>query len=259
MGRGNKRLAFRRNRAVAMQGAMAASGKAKGVWRILRGLGMALGVLVAIPLVLTPLYLVVDPVSVPMLARQLTGQPVEREWRALADISDRLKASVILSEDGQFCRHNGVDMGALRDEVKKYLAGEPARGASTITMQVARNLFLWNGQSVLRKALEVPLALYIDLVMPKHRIMEIYLNIAEWGPEGQFGVAAGARRAFGREPQNLDWQTATLLVTALPNPVVRQPGRATPGMRRIAGIIERRVKEYGARAACVGENGQLAL
>ena len=70
-------------------------------------------------------------------------------------------------------------------------------GASTITMQVARNLFLWNGQSVVRKALEIPLALYIDLVMPKRRIMEIYLNIAEWGPGGQFGVAAGAETAFG--------------------------------------------------------------
>src|SRR5690606_30413529 len=194
---------------------------------------------------LTPVYLVVDPVSVPMLERYVTGRPVVREWRDLADISDRLKASVILSEDGQFCRHWGVDFGALRDEVQNFMAGEDARGASTITMQVARNLFLWNGQSVVRKALEVPLAFYIDLVLPKKRIMEIYLNIAEWGPEGQFGVAAGARRAFGIEPQNLDWRTATLLVTALPNPLLRQPARPSAGMLRIAGIIEARVAQYG--------------
>nr|WP_314257021.1 transglycosylase domain-containing protein [uncultured Devosia sp.] len=233
--------------------------KAKGIWRLLRPLALIVATLVAIPVVLTPVYLVVDPISVPMIERYLTGRPVVREWRDIGDISDRLKASVILSEDGQFCRHWGVDFGALREEVERYIEGEDARGASTITMQVSRNLFLWNSPSVIRKALEVPLALYVDLVLPKHRIMEIYLNIAEWGPEGQFGVAAGAQRAFGVEPQNLDWRTATLLVTALPNPMLRQPGRPSQGMLRIAGIIEGRVMEYGTRANCVGEGGSLSL
>jgi monofunctional glycosyltransferase len=233
--------------------------KLKGIWALLRNLGIALAVVIAMPIVLTPLYLVVNPVSVPMASRLLTARPMDRQWRNIDDISDRLKASVILSEDGQFCRHWGVDVGALRDEVERFMAGEDARGASTITMQVARNLFLWNRQSVVRKALEVPLAVYIDLVLPKKRIMEIYLNIAEWGPEGQFGIAAGAERAFGIEPQNLDWRTATLLVTALPNPMLRQPGRPSAGMVRIAGIIETRVREYGARASCVGKDGQLAL
>ena len=238
---------------------MARRRKPKGIWRFLRGFVIALAILVAIPPVLTPLYLVVDPVSVPMLERYLTGRPVDRRWRDISDISDRLKAAVILSEDGQFCRHWGVDLGALREEAERFMDGEDARGASTITMQVARNLFLWNGQSVVRKALEVPLAVYIDLIMPKRRIVEIYLNIAEWGPEGQFGVAAGAQRAFGIEPQNLDWRTATLLVTALPNPMLRQPGRPSAGMVRIAGIIESRVVEYGERASCAGEGGRLAL
>lgn len=233
--------------------------KATGIWRILRGVGTTLLALLAIPVVLTPVYLFLPPISVPMLERYLTGRPVVREWRPIGQISDRLKASVILSEDGQFCRHWGIDVGALQDEVERFMAGEDARGASTITMQVARNLFLWNGQSIVRKALEVPLALYIDLVLPKKRIMEIYLNIAEWGPEGQFGVAAGAERAFGIEPQNLDWRTATLLVTALPNPMLRQPGRPSNGMLRIAATVENRVGQYGERAACVGENGRLAL
>jgi monofunctional biosynthetic peptidoglycan transglycosylase len=204
-------------------------------------------------------YLVVDPISVPMIERYVTGRPVVREWRDIDDVSDRLKAAVILSEDGQFCRHWGVDFGALRDEVEDFVAGEDARGASTITMQVARNLFLWNGQSVVRKALEIPLALWIDLVMPKRRIMEIYLNIAEWGPEGQFGVAAGAKFAFGVEPQNLDYRTATLLVTALPNPLLRRPGRPSATMLRIAAIVEDRVKQYGERASCVGDGGRLSL
>jgi monofunctional biosynthetic peptidoglycan transglycosylase len=231
----------------------------QGIWRILRiPLGI-LAVLVAIPVILTPVYIFVAPVSVPMLERYLTGRPVDRQWRAIDDISDRLKASVILSEDGQFCRHWGVDFGALREEVENYMAGADARGASTITMQVARNLFLWNGQSIIRKALEVPLALYIDLVMPKKRIMEIYLNIAEWGPEGQFGIAAGAGRAFGIEPQNLDWRTATLLVTALPNPMLRQPAQPSANMNRIAAIVQNRAMEYGDRAACVGKDGRLDL
>ena len=238
---------------------MARRRKAKGIWRILRAAGLLLAVLVAIPIVLTPVYLFVDPVSVPMLERYLTGRPVDREWRDIDEISDRLKAAVILSEDGQFCRHWGVDFGALRDEVENFMAGQDARGASTITMQVARNLFLWNGQSPIRKALEVPLAIYIDLVLPKRRIMEIYLNLAEWGPEGQFGIAAGARRAFGIVPQNLDRRVATLLVTALPNPLLRQPAQPSTGMLRIAGIIEKRVAEYGDRASCVGEGGRLAL
>jgi len=231
----------------------------RSIWRWLRIPLLLLAVLAATPLLLTPLYLVVDPVSVPMLQRYVTGRPVVRQWRGIDDISDRLKAAVVMSEDGQFCRHHGVDLNALRHEIERFLAGGDARGASTITMQVARNLFLWNEPSVLRKALEVPLALYVDLVLPKRRIMEIYLNIAEWGPEGQFGVVAGARRAFDIVPQNLDWRTAALLVTALPNPLLRQPGRPSAGMLRIAATIEQRARQYGQRAACVGPGGRLAL
>jgi monofunctional glycosyltransferase len=229
------------------------------IWRTLRIPLRILAVLVAIPLVLTPVYLVVPPLSVPMLARMLTGQPMDRDWRPIDGISDRLKAAVILSEDGQFCRHWGMDVAALQEEVGNYLAGREARGASTITMQVARNLFLWNHPSAIRKALEVPLALYIDLIMPKRRIMEIYLNIAEWGPEGQFGVVAGSYHAFGREPQNLDWATAALLAVTLPNPHLRDPAAPSAGLRRVAGIVAERAQQYGERAACVGRDGRLAL
>ena len=238
---------------------MARRSKPKGIWRILRPLGVLVAIVVAIPLLLTLVYLIMDPVSVPMLERYVTGRPVVRQWRDIEDISDRLKAAVVLSEDGQFCRHWGVDLGALRDEVERYMAGEDARGASTITMQVARNLFLWNGQSVVRKALEVPLALYVDLVLPKRRIMEIYLNIAEWGPEGQFGVVAGSYYAFGREPQNLDWRTAGLLAVTLPNPHLRNPGAPNAGLSRLAYLAARRGQQFGDRASCVGAGGRLAL
>jgi len=227
--------------------------------RLVRVLLVVVAGLAAIPIVLTPVYLVVDPVSVPMALRMLGGQQVVREWRPIGQISDRLKAAVILSEDGQFCRHLGVDLRALKDEAELMLAGKPFRGASTLTMQVARNLFLGTGASIVRKALEVPLAFYVDLVLPKRRIMEIYLNIAEWGPDGQFGIEAGAKAAFGTDADALSWERASLLAVTLPNPIVRRPARPTSGLRRVAAIVEQRAKQYGERADCVGENGRLAL
>jgi monofunctional biosynthetic peptidoglycan transglycosylase len=233
--------------------------KRRGFGRFVRGALIVLALLIAIPVVLTPVYLVLDPVSVPMLERYVTGRPVIREWRPIGRISDRLKAAVILSEDGQFCRHWGVDVRALKDEIDLFLAGKEFRGASTITMQVARNLFLTNQQFALRKALEVPLALYIDLILPKRRVMEIYLNIAEWGPNGQFGVEAGARAAFGTDADALSWDRASLLAVALPNPIERTPGRPSSGLRRVAQIVETRARQYGERANCVGESGKLAL
>jgi monofunctional biosynthetic peptidoglycan transglycosylase len=174
------------------------AGRRKRSWKFWLAVPLMLvAALVAIPLVLVPLYWVVPPVSTLMVSRYVTGQPVTRVWRDIDEISDRLKTAVVLSEDGQFCSHHGVDVAALRAEIDNFLAGKEARGASTITMQVARNLFLWNDRSVVRKVLEVPLAVYIDLVLPKRRIMEIYLNIAEWGPDGQFGVEAGISPGSG--------------------------------------------------------------
>jgi monofunctional biosynthetic peptidoglycan transglycosylase len=229
------------------------------LWRAIRAVLFVLAGLCAIPLVLVPLYSVVNPVTVPMLERYVTGRPVVREWRNIDDISDRLKAAVVMSEDGQFCRHFGVDLGALRGEIEDFLAGRPVRGASTITMQLAKNLFLWNDRSYIRKVIEMPLAVYIDLVLSKERILELYLNIAEWGPNGEFGVAAGARTAFGIEPQNLSWDHASLLTTALPNPHIRHPGAPTANLRRVAAIIEDRARQYGQRAACAAQGGVLAL
>ena len=211
----------------------------------------ALAVVITIPLVLVPLYWVVPPVSTLMLSRYVTGQPVTRIWRDIDEISDRLKTAVVLSEDGQFCSHHGVDVAALRAEVESFLAGQDARGASTITMQVARNLFLWNGRSVVRKALEVPLAIYIDLVLPKRRIMEIYLNIAEWGPNGQFGVEAGAQAAFGTTAENFTWRNAALLAVTLPNPHLRRPGHPGAGLMSVAGIVEARARRFSDHASCL--------
>jgi len=213
---------------------------------------LVLAVLVAIPVVLVPLYIFVDPISVPMLTRMMTGQPMTRHWRDSDQISDRLKASVIMSEDGQFCRHWGIDVSALRAEVNDLLAGKPARGASTITMQVARNLFLWNDRSFIRKGLEVPLAVYVDLVLSKQRIMEIYLNIAEWGPNGRYGVEAGAEAAFGTDASALTWNQAALLTVVLPNPVERLASKPSTHLRQVAAIVESRARTASAqRVGCV--------
>src|SRR5206468_6550747 len=150
-----------------------------------------------------------------------TAQPVTRQWADLGAMSPWLPRSVVAAEDAKFCNHHGVDWGALRDVIDDAEDGEVTRGGSTITQQVAKNLFLWQGRSVIRKALEFPLAVWIDLVLPKRRVLEIYLNIAELGPDGQFGVQAGSAYAFGRPASSLGPREAALLAAILPNPVVR--------------------------------------
>jgi len=240
-----------------MSGSKRAWGKTARRW--LKRLGVALGLVVLVPLLLVPLYGFVAPISIPMLERYLTGRPVIRDWQGIDQVSDRLKAAVVMSEDGQFCRHWGIDLGALRAELRDLMNGESPRGASTITMQVARNLFLWNDRSYLRKALEIPLALYIDLVLPKRRIMEIYLNIAEWGPNGQFGIAAGTQTAFGTGPESLSWGRAALMAVALPNPVLRLPARPTRHVQRVAEIVEARARQGANRIGCLYPSGRVSL
>jgi monofunctional biosynthetic peptidoglycan transglycosylase len=125
------------------------------------------------------------------------------------------------------------------------------RGGSTVTQQVAKNLFLWPGRSYVRKVLEFPLALWIDLVLPKRRILEIYLNIAEWGPKGQFGVEAGSRYAFGKPARELSRYQAALLAAVLPNPLKRNAHSPGPGLRRLAGLYVARASRAPAAANCL--------
>ena len=209
--------------------------------------------LIALPLVLTLLYALpfVRPVSTLMLWDVVTFQGYTRQWRAIEDISPNLKNSVIMSEDGQFCFHHGIDLGELRGVLQDALDGESPRGASTITMQVAKNLFLWNGRSLLRKALELPLAAYIDLVLSKRRIMEIYLNIAEWGPDSTYGINAGVDRAFGIDAKSMSARQAALMTVILPNPILRNPAKATRGLTSIARIVERRARAAGDYVGCI--------
>jgi len=192
-------------------------------------------VALALPYLLAPLYRMGHPVSTLMVWRWLKGAPVSRQWIDLHAMSPYLPRSVVAAEDAKFCIHHGIDWDALNDVIEDAEEGEVTRGGSTITQQVAKNLFLWSGRSFVRKALEFPLALWIDFVLPKQRILEIYLNIAELGPSGQFGANAGAKYAFGRPASNLSPHEAALLASILPNPVKRSARNPGPGVRRLAG------------------------
>jgi monofunctional biosynthetic peptidoglycan transglycosylase len=208
--------------------------------------------LLLLPYVLTPLYLVGQPVSTPMLWRWSTVAPVTRKWLPIATISPALILAVIVAEDARFCSHNGIDLQELREAIEAADDLAEARGGSTITQQVAKNLFLWPGRNFVRKGLELPLALWIDLVMPKRRILEIYLNIAEWGPHGEFGAEAGAQHAFGRSAKNLTPDQAARMAAVLPNPHRRNAGRPGPGLRRLAGIYAGRARAAPELDRCIG-------
>jgi monofunctional glycosyltransferase len=215
------------------------------LFKILLYLALALAVCV---IALVFIYRSVAPTSTLMLARWAEGKPYERVYVPLDQISPKLRVAVIASEDALFCRHHGVDWGALREVIDSADEDGPSRGASTIAMQTAKNLFLWPSRSLARKAIEIPLALMIDFVWPKRRVLEVYLNIAEWG-EGVFGAEAAARRYFQKNADRLDLRQAALLAAALPNPHLRNPGRPTRQLDRRAGTIAARTRS--ADAACV--------
>lgn len=206
--------------------------------------------IVLLPPVLTLLWAVVPPISTLMLARYVQGLWVDRDYVSLDAISPHLVRSVVASEDARFCQHGGVDWEALESQIAALNDGDDVRGASTITMQVAKNLFLWNDRSYVRKAVELPLALMIDAMLTKRRILEIYLNIAEWG-EGVFGAEAAAQAWFGKPAKDLDRTEAARLATALPNPIARNPARPRPGHDRLARINRGRAAAIEPHLDCI--------
>lgn len=212
------------------------------LWRLVQVVAIALALVLLLPYLLVPLYRVVDPVSTLMLWRRATGARVARTVVTLDRIAPVLSATVIASEDAHFCTHHGVDWGVIRDAIEEADDLSEARGGSTITQQLAKNLFLWGGRSYLRKTLELPLSFWIDLVLPKRRILEIYLNIAEWGPSGQFGAEAGSRYAFGRLARDVSAREAATLAAVLPNPHRRSARIPGPAVRRLAGVLEARAR-----------------
>jgi len=205
---------------------------------------------------LSVLYRFVPPsYSALMLWRMASGIQTDYRWRPLNRISNNLAYAVIASEDGRFCQHNGVDWQAVEtvwEDFQRSASNRP-RGASTIPMQVARNLFLWPSRNYLRKALEVPIAYLIDMIWTKRRMIEIYLNIVEWGP-GIYGAEAASRFYFGHDAANLNRAQAALLAATLPNPIARNPARPSRKLGRLANSVQKRLRSIKVRAACIFSN-----
>lgn len=214
----------------------------------LRRIALVLSVIAAFPFALTIVYAVVPPVSTLMLARWVTLRPVDRDWVPLEAIDRSLPRAVVVAEDARFCQHGGVDWGAIREV---FLAeGGPDRGASTIAMQVAKNLFLWQGGAYLRKPIEIVLAQWIDLVWTKRRIIEVYLNTVEMGPNGTFGAQAASRRAFDRDAGALTERQSALLAAGLPNPHTRDAAKPSRAQTRWAGTVAARARSGGGLFDC---------
>ena len=177
-----------------------------------RQIAMIAAAIIVLPYVLIILYVpsFIHPISTLMLRDLVLLRGYDRQWVSFDNISPNLVQSVMMSEDGQFCIHDGVDWMQMRGVVNDALEGESTRGASTIPMQTAKNLFLWNGRSFIRKGMELPLALVADFVWSKRRMMELYLNVAEWGP-GIYGAEAAAQHHFGVSAAKLSRRQAALL------------------------------------------------
>jgi monofunctional biosynthetic peptidoglycan transglycosylase len=227
--------------------------RGRRLWRWLWRGAVGVVAIALVPVILTLVYLppAVHPLSTLMMKDLATLSGYDRRWAPLDEIGDRLVHSVMMSEDGQFCSHHGIDLGEFRVVIDDFLSGEPTRGGSTITMQTVKNLYLWHGRSYVRKAIELPYSIYLDLVMPKRRIMEIYLNIAEWGP-GIYGAEAASQHHFGRPSSELTARQAALLAVTLPSPLTRTPGQPSASLSRLAATIERRAAGAGGYVGCLG-------
>ncbi|GJE58183.1 Biosynthetic peptidoglycan transglycosylase [Methylobacterium trifolii] len=199
-------------------------------------------------LTLALVYSAVSPPSTLMLGRWLTLQPVAHEAVPLARIAPALVQAVMTAEDQRFCLHRGVDFGALREVVEDE--DSPSRGASTLSMQTVKNVFLWPGRSYVRKALEIPMALAMDALWGKRRMMETYLNVAEWG-DGIYGAQAAARHWFRKDARDLGRGEAALLAAVLPNPIARSAGQPSRGVRALAARIQARMGQVEGLMGCL--------
>lgn len=196
-------------------------------------------------------YRFVDPpLTTFMAGHAMAGGKVRHRWIDIRHISRHLPAALIMSEDAKFCSHWGVDWSAVEVALDEANSGRRQRGASTIPMQTAKNLFLWPGRSYVRKALEVPMAYAMTALWPKRRMLEIYLNIVEWGP-GIFGAEAAARHHFKKSAAKLSRAESALLAAALPNPRIRRAGRPGPKTRRLAAVIRKRLLAAAPWVKCI--------
>lgn len=212
---------------------------------LLRAAWLALGAAVALVLLLR---FVNPPPGVHMISERMRLGGIEREWVSLDEMADDLPLSAAAAEDANFCEHWGFDFAGIRSAFED---GERLRGGSTISQQVAKNVFLWPGRSWLRKGLEAGFTVLIEVFWPKRRIMEVYLNVAEMG-EGVFGVEAAARHYWKMDAAKLGPQRSARLMAALPNPREWSPVAGTRFVVRRSAQIQKGAATIRAdgRAAC---------
>ena len=192
------------------------------------------------PLAIILFYWVVPPLATPLMF--IRDDPIQYDFVALEDISPNLVRAVLVSEDQRFCEHAGFDWKQLEivwDEL--IYTGSASRGASTISMQTAKNLFLWPSRSKVRKVLEIPLTIMLETILPKRRILEIYLNIAELGP-GIYGAEAAAQAHFKGNAKNMTVRQASRLAAVLPNPLTRNAARPSTNVQKRADKIMRNMR-----------------
>jgi len=191
-----------------------------GAWarRALAAGGSVAASLVGLSLLAVAAYRFAPPPATSLMAwRALQGEAVRYDYVPLEAISPHLAHAVIGAEDSRFCGHRGFDVEAIREAIDEARRGGRLRGASTISQQTAKNAFLWPGRGWIRKGAEAYFTALIETAWPKRRILEVYLNIAEWG-DGLFGAEAAAQARFGKPAAALTAREAALLASVLPNP-----------------------------------------
>lgn len=208
---------------------------ARGLTRGLKRLARVLGLTTSIVFLLSwglvlPLRWIDPPTSAFMLQDSSGREPLAFQWASWSNISSSAPLAVVASEDQKFADHFGFDVESIKDSIDDYGGGGSLRGASTITQQLAKNLYLWSGRSFIRKGIEAYFTLLIELSLPKRRILEIYLNIVELGP-GVYGVGAASELNFGKPPASLTDTEAALFAAVLPNPKRLQISRPSDYLR----------------------------
>ncbi len=174
------------------------------------------------------------------------GPKIIKEWKSLDELSPHLQLAVVCTEDQNFLKHHGLDFGALRKAYFNVEGRSKRRGASTITQQVAKNVFLWNGRSYVRKGLEAYFAVLIDLFWSKERIMEVYLNVIEMG-DGIYGAEAASKKYFGKSAKNLTKRQAATIAAILPSPLRYSATRPSPYVSRRIDWTMQQMRYWGGR------------
>ena len=215
----------------------------------MRRAALAILAILLLPVALTALYRVLPPPATPLMAiRTLAGEGANRQWVALDTLPAAIPLAVLAAEDNLFCQHDGFDWAAIGEAIDEARSGARLRGASTVSMQLSRNLFLWPGGGWPRKSLEALWTPAVELLLGKRRIIELYLNVAETG-RGIFGIEAAARRYYGKSASTLSDREAAGIAAILPNPRDWSPDRGYAAER--IPVLLRRMRDIAPLATCV--------